>query len=136
MAVTLPVLGGEGYLTDPDLIMSKVYQEMFLTDYSQSNIFQGDVFSVQYVLSQHGDNVTAIIGSMEKGIKNLFSKYFTGVTVRFQSIPPNTAGQDESSLVFGLEISGDLDGKSYSLSKSLMADNSGSTRTFKELIFT
>lgn len=126
----LPILGGEGWLKDPNLIMDRLYMHVFLTDHSQSNIYQGDVVSLQYILSLYGDDELSITTAVQKSLKSLYNKYFKNVSVGFKSIDPSAVGEPESILVFSLSITGDLDGKSYELSKIIKADKSATMKRF------
>lgn len=130
MAITLPVLGGQGFLTDPNTIMSRLYMSIFLTDHSQSNIYQGKVVSIQYILAEHGDDEVAISNAVQKAVTEVYSRYFTGVTVGFKPIASTTLGISESALAFTLDVSGDMNGVTYDLSKIIKTDSSGTMRKF------
>jgi hypothetical protein len=127
------MLGGEGWLTDPELIMSRIYMHVFLTDHSQSNIYQGNIISIQYILSNSGDDPVDISSNIQAGLKAIYSKYYENVDVSFEQLPSDSYGLSEAIMVFGLSVKGELDGVIYTLDKVLQTDKSSSVRKFKEL---
>jgi len=127
MTTTLPMLSGEGWLQDPTLIMTRLFSHMFLTDHSQSNVYRGNVTSLQYVLSQHGQNPTELTSEVEKAVKLYYSRYFSNVDVSFTL---NDGASEGAKMAFDLHISGSWEGQRYDLQHLLQADNSTGTLQF------
>jgi len=127
MTTTLPMLSGEGWLQDPTIIMTRLFSHMFLTDYSQSNTYRGNVTSLQYILSQHGQDSTELTSAVEKAVKIYYSRYFSNVDVSFRL---NETASDGAKMAFDLHISGSWEGERYDLQRTLQADNSTGTLQF------
>jgi hypothetical protein len=128
--IVLPVLGGEGWLTDGELIMNKLFIHMFLTDHSQSNIYQGSVTSLQYILAEHGNDIPELVSAVSDAVTRYYRRYFQDVVVNFKSIA--TDDDDTAAADYTLYISGSLNGTTYDLSKTLQVDNTQGVSRFIE----
>ena len=128
MTTTLPMLSGEGWLQDPKLIMNRLFQHMYLTDHSQSNVYRGNVTSLQYLLAKHGHAAAGLTVAVESAVKTYYGRYFDNVQCTFNR---NDTESSDSTLVFDLYISGSWKGTHYDLNRTIKADNSTGTLRFE-----
>lgn len=128
MATVIPVLGGENWLADPELIMNKLFVHMFLTDYSQSNIYQGSVTSLQYILAEYGDDVPKLTNAVTNAITKYYGNYFDGADVTFKLVDGDTGTSGKMS--FNLQITAVMNGKTYDLNRTLQVDNTDGVKRF------
>jgi hypothetical protein len=123
---TLPVLGGEGWTSDPATIMNKIFMHTFLTDYSQSNIYSGHVASLAYLISEYAKNIPRFIDEVERMYERLYKRYFSDVYVNFTQVEDPETGPESAAVPYLLEITASRDGITYDLSKTLRINfNSG-----------
>ena len=131
MTATLPMLSGEGWQKDPDMIMSKLFIHIFLTDYSQSNIYQGKVTSLQYILAEYGDDVPKLTREVTEAVKTYYRNYFDSADVEFE-----LSQQDDpdvsAKMIFDIRITTTLNGKTYDLNRTMQIDNSSGSKRFME----
>lgn len=127
MSKTLPVLGSEGWLKDPEQTMVRLFTDMFLTDYSQSNIYHGQVASLQYYLTTLNGDPIAITEAVERMLNRYYGRYFDSVTALFKH-----DDSIETELAFDLSVEAYRDGVRYDLSRRVITDNSTGTKRFIE----
>lgn len=129
MTKVLPMLSGEGWQKDPELIMARLFVHMFLTDHSQSNIYQGHVTSLQYIISEHGDDVPSLKSAVTSAVQTYYQRFFSNVTVQFDL--SKSDDEDKSSkMAFDIFITGTYDGVVYTLSRAMRVDNSTGVKRF------
>ena len=127
MPDTLPVLGSEGWLQDPNRIMTRLFTDMFLTDFSQSNIYYGQVMSLQYYLTTIGADPLQLTTAVEDAMSRYYSRFFKAPRCSFTHV------RDEGSeMVFDVMVEGYKDGIRYDLNRRLLTDTSTGTRRFIE----
>lgn len=85
-SISLPVLGPEGFITKPSDMLRQAFQVIFVSDYSQSNIFFGNVTSVQYVLSLFPNDMEKTISLLETGIQKYLLRFFSNVEVNITDV--------------------------------------------------
>ena len=127
MSKTLPVLGSEGWLRDPEQIMTRLFTDMFLTDHSQSNIYMGQVMSLQYYLTTLGSDPHQLTMAVEEAMTRYYSHYFKGVQCEFKHSATNG-----SEMTFDVRVEGSYNGIKYNLSRQMMTDSSTGTQRFVE----
>lgn len=133
MPVTLPLLGSEGFSQDPDIIMARLLQHAFLSDYSQSNIYAGSVTSIQYIISEHAQDPLALSVAMRKALLQYYSRYMEDVSVTFEQsdfFDPT----DEAQMQFNLGVTGYMNNSRYELNRTLQVDSTQGTSSFMNAI--
>jgi hypothetical protein len=129
----LPILGSEGWVTDPNLIMTRALAHAYESDYSQSTVGRGNITSIQYVISLWPNNTIRLSAEMENMLKDYFSRWFTDVEVTFRETDDSKA-TDNPKMIFKLEVSGYRNDLRHDLSRILMIDTTSGTSAFKESI--
>lgn len=115
----IPTLSTENWITDPNKMMQKIFYYYVTSMYSQSNLHT--IKSLQYTLATNKNTEEALV-VIEQDLLYLYSKYFTNVTVVINTRLSFTDGV----AAFIVNIEGVFkDNKTYNLSTSLLADDSG-----------
>ena len=76
----LPTLTVNGFTTNKAIIMLKLYEYFLSSDYSQSNIFQGKIASLKYILSE-AKNTNTLVTMATNALNDMYSCYFKTVQV-------------------------------------------------------
>lgn len=115
----LPTLSTENWITDPNKMMQKIFYYYVTSMYSQSNLHT--IKSLQYTLATNKNTEEALV-VIEQDLLYLYSKYFTNVT----AVINTTLSFTDGVAAFIVNIEGVFkDNKTYNLSTSLLADDSG-----------
>lgn len=130
MAIALPMLTTEGWVVDPKLQLNRIFAHIFLTDYSQSNIYAGKVTSLQYIIAEQGPNTNNIPEKLEKAISTILKRYFDNVEVFVKEKPSTSSEDDKYNLT--LEAIVYKENVSYDLKTGLVVD--GSEGNFRFLV--
>ena len=115
----IPTLSTENWITDPNKMMQKIFYYYVTSAYSQSNLYT--IKSLQYTLATNKNTEEALV-VIEQDLLYLYSKYFTNVT----AVINTTLSFTDGVAAFIVNIEGVFkDNKTYNLSTSLLADDSG-----------
>jgi len=76
----VPTLSLDGFVTNKEIMMIKLYEYFLCSDYSQSNTFYGTVVSLKYILSEAKDGVE-LKGMVDEALSLMYESYFRAVTV-------------------------------------------------------
>ena len=76
----IPSLSSDGFITNKNLQMTKLFGYFMAADYSQSTFFKHRVMSLKYVLAQYPKPADAALG-IKTALTTLYSKYYDKVTV-------------------------------------------------------
>lgn len=131
MTNVLPMLSGEGWLTDPQLTLNRLYAHMFLSDHAQTNVFAGKVTSLQYLIALYGHSPSELSTQVARAVKTYVGRYFDNVECTFEL---NEDLSSESYGVYDFQMGGSRDGQYYDLSRTLKADTSTGTLQFIEAL--
>lgn len=75
MNSTLPSLTDEGFISNKNIMLGKLFQYFLASNYSQSNTFFGDISSLSYILANNvPDN--KMKADIETTLVKLYSRYF------------------------------------------------------------
>jgi len=107
----IPALSVEGFITNKPLMVVKLYEHFLASDFSQSNIFYGEIASMKYIISEAttaDDLKTMATEALEK----MYLRYFPSVVVG--TIIDET--DSNISLTINIVVT-DTDGKIYKLNR-------------------
>ncbi len=76
MAPILPTLTSVGWLKNPKDIMGTLFANALVSDYSQSNIYQGTITSISYIVFTHQNNIDALTTALRDQLEKYYSRYF------------------------------------------------------------
>ena len=80
MANVIPSLSVNGFTTDSDSIMVKLYEYFLTSEYSQSNTFYGEIASLKYIL-QSNTGLEDVKVAIKQTLTKMYSRYFKTVNV-------------------------------------------------------
>lgn len=75
-AVALPSLSGNGWITDPTIMLKTLLTNCLVSDYSQSNIYNGTITSFQYIVARFQHKENELVNELETHLKNYIQKFF------------------------------------------------------------
>lgn len=76
----LPTLTLDGFVTNKQIMLSKIWEYFLTSEYSQSNVFHGDIFSFKYIMATASGQLECS-RIIEENLSNLFRKYYETVLV-------------------------------------------------------
>ena len=119
MGCAVPSLTTDGFITNKRLMISKIWDYILASDYSQSNIFYGKVTSLKHILATNTPPF-GVKDALAKYLNTCFKKYFETVNVEINVID---TGNDST---FKVEIAvalTDDNGKTYHLYDEIQYTN-------------
>lgn len=118
MESCLPTLSIDGFVTNHELMMSKIFEYFLIADYSQSLIFQGDITSFRYLMAT-GNVVTDLSSTMIDALTKLYERYFDNASVEVKI----TEDEDTNTQYLRIGVVTENDGKKYYLYRSVQYTN-------------
>lgn len=122
MAKVLPTLSTKGFISDENIIMSKLYEYFLTTQNSQSLLYGDDIESYDKIIKNNIVVHKELENDLNNSIYNLYSKYFTDVEPDVKLKEHDINGNS----VYKVKIEVSCKGKNnttLTLSKSLTIDN-------------
>jgi len=126
----VPVLGSDGWVTDPEKMMNHLYMNMYEANYSQSTAMYGEVTSFQHIITSYGNDPHLLSSQMTNAIRKYYSRYFDSADVSFTRVDTT----DGENMVYNLEINATLGKKSVSLARTLRKGTGHNAGTFLETL--
>lgn len=80
MSNAIPSLSINGFITNNNSIMVKLYEYFLTSEYSQSNTFYGEIASLKYIL-QHYTGLEEIKVAIREALTTMYLRYFATVIV-------------------------------------------------------
>lgn len=119
MGKPIPTLTEDGFVTEPNVKLLKVFAYFIASLASESTTY-GNITSLSNIIAQHStDNQTAIANSIEEGLNTLYSNYFDNTDI---SCDVNTSG---GYIFIKMNISVVENNITYTLAKTIKATKSG-----------
>lgn len=127
MNSVLPSLSDEGFITNKEVIIAKLFKYFLASNYSQSNTFYGDISSLNYIIATNIPN-DKMRADLETTLIKLYGRYF-------DSVDFNVNIETDNTDVAKIYIDGTLqDGtNTYNLSKTVAIQGSTITN-FENLL--
>jgi len=114
MSAVLPSLSVDGFITNQDELMIKIFEHFKASDKSQSN-FYDEIGSLKFIINEHSET-NEIKRLIESTLTTMYLKYFNSVDV---NITVDTS-DDSSLLAFYIDISTvSTDGSKHTLAISM-----------------
>lgn len=126
--IVLPVLGGEGWVTDTTNKISILMAQALVADYSQTTIYADTITSIPYIVAQYQTDPLNMAIKLEDTLTTYYKRYFTQVTV-------TVTYDDTPGITYPLYISIIVvnDGISYSLANVASIDKGILTTVLREV---
>ena len=116
MSNPLPTLSLDGFIQNDDIKMVKIFEHFMASDEAQSNIFEGYVNSLKYILDS-SNNATDLENNISNSLLSLYRNYYDTVEVEV-TVTENV--DDDSEWDISIEITAtDIYGNEYSFNRSL-----------------
>lgn len=119
MKVAIPTLTTSGFVTDPNIIIVKLYEYFLTSDYSQSVIFYNKIASLPYLIHKHGPKLDDLRADVETTLNDLMDNYFNvfDVKVEINEVPHDKKSKHPYTIT--IELTATVDNKKYYLNKNL-----------------
>jgi hypothetical protein len=122
IATFVPSLDEAGWVNTPLLMGDRLLSYFFIADYSQTELYNGNVSSLPYLITEYQGNLSGLLSGVTATLQTLFSRYFNNVIIETNNVPNTT----NSSLIgFSIYIAyTGTDGVTYTLSNIIEVTNS------------
>lgn len=91
MKSAIPSLSIDGFITNKNSQISKLFLYFLSSQYSQSNLFYGEIASLKYILAKYNDP-EELRNQIHDTLTNLYKKHFDSVEFDISvNAPDNTA---------------------------------------------
>lgn len=129
MAIVWPTLNGNGYARDIGTICDEVFSASLLTRRRYSELYQGKVASLEYLMKEFNNQPERLAQAVESMYTDLFTRVF-GVAECKCSIEEDTA---TGICTLVLEITGKYNGVNFSVGHEVQARNGAFVKTIKRM---
>ena len=113
MKIVVPTLSRDGYISNTEDTMRKIFEYYLVSEYSQSNTFRGEVVSITYDLEM-GANVGDKRDNINRSLSKLFTRYFDN-----PDISVNIDTKHDPKLNITIKISVIINNRTYILSNNI-----------------
>lgn len=112
-----PALDIEGWVTSGTQIADYLFSHFFLSDYSQTQLYLGEVASLAWILQTHQNSIQDIVSTTEQTLKSYFERYFNNVVAEVShSVDQNNPSKLQLTVYVSFE---DTEGKRHTLGNLL-----------------
>jgi len=122
MAVQVPSLSASGWVGNISEKLDKLVGYFFVSDFSQSHLYRGNVASLPYIIKECTDNQSLLLSTTTKNLTNLLRPYFDRVQVDVTATVEDPSKPGEINLMVDAQVA--QDGVTYSVGKQLQIINS------------
>jgi hypothetical protein len=96
-----PALSSAGFIKDPVEIATALFTVPFVSNQSQSTLYRDIVSSIGYIYQQSGGYTDSFPGKIEDMYTNLFSRYFSSVSVTVEELSTDEPEDYVIVIVYG-----------------------------------
>lgn len=121
MAVVMPSLSEDGWVVYPGSIVDYAFAHFFLSDYSQSYIYNGAVSSFAWVIEESQGDYMKLQNLMTVTLQNYLGRYFSKVTVDCD-VRESTTNPNLREMYLYVSVT-DNEGKEHVVGKMLNYEN-------------
>jgi len=106
----IPELSPDGFITNGPVMMLKLYEYSLSSEYSQSNVFIGNIASLKYIISEAKD-ASMLDQMVTESLTKMYESYFSNVAVNTVvtnaknkiSVTVNVVGTDSAGKICRLD---------------------------------
>lgn len=113
--IYFPSLTEAGWVTSSEIMADAMFSHFFATDYSQTNIYLGNITSFAWIVQNNLNNMTGVISAVRSALATYFARYFDNVTVEVQEKADITDASKVGLTIY--VVFTDREGKSYNLAR-------------------
>jgi len=128
----VPTLTTDGFVTDPSIMLIKIYEYFLSSDYSQSVSFYGNIASLPYLIREAGSDFEELKILVKDTLNKMCSRYWTNTNVEV-SFTTKKISPNKHSNNINIDITIIENGKTHTLSKSVNVTDY-KVKTFDEKI--
>ena len=121
MVAIVPALSEDGWVESDGRQAEYLFSHFFLSDYSQTYIYDDQVASLAWIIAMNDENVMMIPSAVQSRLEKYFSRYFNNVVVQ-ATIAEDSNNANKYQLTIYLSFVG-KDGIPYNLSKLAFMEN-------------
>lgn len=111
----LPSLSEHGWITNSIELADKIFSYFFVSEFSQTYLFNNKIASLPYILQQNQDDLQKMASDVKYWLNQSFSNYFQNVEVS-ADVNPNDNNPNKYQLTLYVQFT-DKEGKTYSLGR-------------------
>jgi len=113
----IPILGNSAWEPSPDVIANQMFATFFLSDYSQTALYEGHVSSFAYIMQTYNSyDILDLTMLLQKVLTGYYMRYFDSVVCEItHSQDPNY----QSKLVLNIFLEYTSEGISNNISKAV-----------------
>lgn len=111
----LPSLSEHGWITNSIELADKIFSYFFISEFSQTYLFNNKIASLPYILQQNQDDLQKMASDVKYWLSQSFSNYFQNVEVS-ADVNPNDNNPNKYQLTLYVQFT-DKEGKTYSLGR-------------------
>lgn len=113
LATYVPSLSEDGWVNSPILMGDYLLSHFFLSDFSQTELYNGSISSLPYLITQYQGNISGLLSAVQTTLQQYLSRYFSSVTIETNQVPNPT---NSSQIGFSIYVSYvGADGVTYTL---------------------
>lgn len=113
--IVVPSLGPDGWCADPAKMGDILFSHFLLSDYSQSNLFLGQVSSLAYLIHKNAGSLEQTASAVQSTLITYFGKHFNNVNVVVDPVTTESPATDAGIRIY-IEYT-DNDGNKHSVGK-------------------
>lgn len=125
----VPTLSTDGFISNPKMIMTKLFQYYLSCDHYQSTPFKGTNRSLRYTMSKFDNDTNRLIREIENDLTAVFIPYFSNLAVSVNLVNDKLSGMQ----IIKINVKGDSNNLTYSLERDVKLTN-GDITGFEELL--
>lgn len=123
MVKKIPTLSSSAWVGEVSEKADKAIAYFFVSDYSQSVAFGGNITSLSYIVQQYGNDALTLQSEMQRRVQTYMARLFDEATVEV-TVTDVDLENDDGQLNINLKISVVDAGKRYSLARLIKTMNS------------
>ena len=120
----VPTLTIDGFVSNRNLIMTKLFEYFLASDANQSTMFYGKICSLKNIIKQEG-TPSKIESRIASDLKALYLNFFTSVDVLTEIVDDQSNGPSapKKLSIIKIDISASYKDKMYTLSQEIQYSN-------------
>jgi hypothetical protein len=128
-----PSLSESGWITDSRQIGDYLFAHFFASNYSQTQIYIGQVSSMAYIIATNADDIDKTVSTLQQQLQTYFGRYFSTVTVEIRYFEnPEDANKVDLTIYIGYT---DSEGNEFTIGR-LLSELDSQTYKITKLINT
>lgn len=133
-AILYPALSETGWISSPEQVADALFADFYESNYSQTNIYNGQVSSFAYIIQNGQGDIQKTISLLETTLRSYFLRYFKSVDVEIRDVSSEVPGSDPNSsrASLGIYLSfTDVQDRTYNLARVIQNAGTKSAKVIK-----